>query len=118
MFLHNLSQRHVSALSWAIFRLKTFLYEVNHTIDNVVILLSTRSRWQRYNNIIQPEDGRERAETCHWDKLCKNILVTQILQIELTDDILCLSLLANAVMREPHSALHDSKQWYEGSTSI
>jgi len=26
MFLHNLSQRHVSALSWAIFRLNTFFF--------------------------------------------------------------------------------------------
>jgi hypothetical protein len=28
-FLRNLSQRHVSALSWAIFRLNTFFCEVN-----------------------------------------------------------------------------------------
>ena len=39
MFLHNLSQRCVSALSWAIFRLNTFLREVNHTIDNVMIVV-------------------------------------------------------------------------------
>jgi hypothetical protein len=44
MFLHNLSERHVSALSWAIFRLNTFLCEANNTINNVVLLLSTRSR--------------------------------------------------------------------------
>jgi len=44
MFLHRFSQRHVSALLWAIFRLNTFLCEVNHTTDNVIILLSTRSR--------------------------------------------------------------------------
>jgi len=36
MVLHNLSQRHVSTLSWAIFRLNTFLCEANHTINNVV----------------------------------------------------------------------------------
>ena len=44
MFLHNLSRRHVSALSWAIFRFNTFVCEVNHTVNNVVLLLSTRSR--------------------------------------------------------------------------
>jgi uncharacterized membrane protein YbjE (DUF340 family) len=44
VFLHNLSQRHVSALSWAVFRLNIFLCEVKRTIDNVMILLSTRSR--------------------------------------------------------------------------
>jgi len=44
MFLHNLSQRHVSVPSWAIFRLSSFLCEVNRTVDNVMILLSTRSR--------------------------------------------------------------------------
>jgi len=44
MLLHNLSQRHVSALSRAIFRLNTFFCEVNHTINNVMLLLSTRSR--------------------------------------------------------------------------
>jgi hypothetical protein len=38
----NLS-RHVSALSWAIFRLNTFFCEVNHTINNVMLLLLTRS---------------------------------------------------------------------------
>jgi len=44
MVLHNLSQRHVSALSWAIFRLNTFLCEVNHTANNVMSFLSTRYR--------------------------------------------------------------------------
>ena len=44
MFLHNLSQRHILALSWAIFRLNTLLCEVNHTINNIMLLLSTRSR--------------------------------------------------------------------------
>jgi hypothetical protein len=44
MLLHNLSQRDVSALSWAIFRLNTSLCEVNHTIKNVMLLLLTRSR--------------------------------------------------------------------------
>jgi len=34
----------VSALSWAIFRLNTFLSEVNHTTDNVTIFLSRISR--------------------------------------------------------------------------
>ena len=42
MFLHNLSQWHVSALSWAIFRLNTFVCEVNHTVNNVMLLLSAR----------------------------------------------------------------------------
>ena len=32
IFLHYLSQRHVSALSWAILRLNTFLCEVIHTL--------------------------------------------------------------------------------------
>jgi len=44
MFLHNLSQRNVSALSWAIFRFNTLVCEVNHTINNVILLLSTRTR--------------------------------------------------------------------------
>ena len=44
MFLHNLSQRHVSVFSRAIFRLNIFFGEVNHTINNVTLLLSTRSR--------------------------------------------------------------------------
>ena len=44
MFFHDLSQQYVSALSRAIFGLKTFLSEVNRTIDNLMILLSTRSR--------------------------------------------------------------------------
>jgi hypothetical protein len=43
MFLHNLS-RHISALSWAIFRLNTFLCEASHTINNIMLLLSMRSR--------------------------------------------------------------------------
>jgi len=45
MFLHNLSQRHVSALSRAILRLNTCLCEVNHTIDNVMILLLRAVLW-------------------------------------------------------------------------
>ena len=44
IFLHNLSQRHVSALSWAVFRLNTFFCEVNHTVNEVMLLLSTISR--------------------------------------------------------------------------
>jgi len=44
MFLRNLSQQHILALSWAIFRLNTSLCEVNHMIDNVMLLLSVRSR--------------------------------------------------------------------------
>jgi hypothetical protein len=32
MFLHNLSQRHVSAFLWVTFRLNIFLCEVTHTI--------------------------------------------------------------------------------------
>ena len=44
MFLYNISQQHVSALSWSICRLNTFLCEVNHTVNNVIQLLSTRSR--------------------------------------------------------------------------
>jgi hypothetical protein len=43
MFLRNLSQRHVSGLSWAIFRSNAFLCEVNHTINIVTLLLSARS---------------------------------------------------------------------------
>jgi len=44
MFLHNLSQRHVLPLSWAIFRLNTFLCEENHTINNFMLLLLMSSR--------------------------------------------------------------------------
>jgi len=44
MFLHNLSQRHISALSRAIFRLNNFFSEVNHTINKFMLSLLTRSR--------------------------------------------------------------------------
>ena len=44
MFLHNLCHRHVSALSWAIFKLNTFLCEVNHTVNKFMLLLSARYR--------------------------------------------------------------------------
>jgi len=44
MFLHSLSQRHVSTLSWAIFKLNTFPCVAKHTINNVMSLLSMRSR--------------------------------------------------------------------------
>jgi hypothetical protein len=43
MFLHDLSLWHILALSWAIFRLKTFPCEANHTINNVMLLMSVRS---------------------------------------------------------------------------
>jgi len=44
ILLHNLSKRHVSALSSAIVRLSTLLCEVKHTIKNIILLLLTRSR--------------------------------------------------------------------------
>ena len=44
LFLHNLFQLHVSTLSRAIFRLKIFFCAVNHTINNVILFLSTMSR--------------------------------------------------------------------------
>jgi hypothetical protein len=54
IFLHNLSQRRVSALSWAIFRLNTFLCEVNHTIDNVMIVVV----------VVSMADGGEVQQNC------------------------------------------------------
>jgi len=67
MFLHSFSQRHVSALPWAIFRLITyFLCKANHTISNAMLLLSVDNSnialliiWfvvQRKKSD-QPEDG-------------------------------------------------------------
>jgi len=42
LFLHNLSRRHVSALSRAIFRLITFLCVANNTVINIMLLLATQ----------------------------------------------------------------------------
>jgi hypothetical protein len=87
MFLHSFSPRRVSALPRAIVRLITFYFAGQIIQLSLLILCNANHKISFANSMVcvakkkvnNLKMARGRAETCRWEKLCKNILVINTL---------------------------------------